>query len=255
MSNQDIDIIDKYLLEQMSAEEKTAFVLKMETNESLAQEVASHNETMDYIRAIAKEKMKEEAAAIAVNVDEVWEEPNEQLISKRKFKPAYTYLAIAASIALLVGLSVLFNQSNGNKFSGLVDKYYKVHPVVARGGDDTDKAYELYSYKKYREAIPLLKDCKSVEPECNLLLGNAYYEQQAYKQALQAFETLIQDTDNNRPYINDSRWYASLSYLQLNEPQKAIETLSLIVDNKDAGKKLRDKAKNLLSELNKQLEK
>jgi len=254
MDNQDIDHIDKYLLSKLSAEEKIAFEQKMSANKELANEVASHKETMAYVEGMADAKMKEEIAAIDVNVDEVWNESDEVLeksISQKKstIKPMYAYLTVAASIALLVGLSIIFSQNN-NAFTALTDKHYKVYSIGTKGVDNKTEAERLYSNKLYKDAIPLLKQCGNVEPECNLMLGIAYYEQENFDKAIQTFET-IESTD--RLHINNSRWYAALTYLQLNHPFKAKESLKMIINNKDAGKKLIEKAEQLLSDLNAQM--
>jgi len=151
MDYQDIDHIDKYLLAQMSEEEENAFVQKMAANKELADKVASHKETMAYIEAMANEKMKEEIAAIDVNADEVWNETyevseNSLNQKKGKIKPAYTYFAMAASIALLVGLSIIFSQKNNNALTGLADENYKVYTVATKGADNKTEAYKLYHY-------------------------------------------------------------------------------------------------------------
>jgi len=83
------------------------------------------------------------------------------------------------------------------------------------------------------------------------MLGIAYYEQQNFDKAIQAFETI---ESSDRLHINNSRWYATLTYLQLNQPAKAKESLKMIITNKDAGKKLIEKAEQLLSDLNTQMD-
>lgn len=221
------DTIDAYLLGRMTDKEQKEFLDNVEKNEVLSKELLMFQELYDGITVIGDERERAEIAAIHVNEEDCLPYVEDQQF-RNKRKKYFRYIAMAASVVLLAGISFFLLNQTKNEYAILADKYYEKYTEQDRGetNENTDQ-----------------KD----EAKVLLLSGIEYFEAKKYKQAVRQFETII--AENNPLYLVDAKWYAALSYLQLRKPDKAKELLQEIVTDDFAGKKNKQKARKLLTEI------
>lgn len=231
MNNQYEDALDAFLLEKMTQAEKENFLTEVKDDEKLSKELALRQELFDGITAIGDKNKWNEIAAIKVNEDECipyLEETQSYKIAKNR--TIFRYLVVAASVIFLASISFIFLNQTENKYGTLADQFYIQYTEQDRG-------------------LPGETNSQTDKPEKLLLSGIEYYDQEKHKQAIHQFEALI--AQNNLLYLVDAKWYASLSYLKIAKPGKAKILLQEILNDEHAGKTNKEKAKNVLSEIDK----
>jgi len=231
MNYQYEDALDAFLLKRMTQEEKELFLNEVNVDENLSKELVLHQEMFDGITAIGDKQKRDEIATIKVNDEDCMPYVEEEVsYDKRKKRSIFQYLALAASIILLAGISFILLNQTENNYSVLANRFYTKYTEQDRGE-------------------PIKIDDQTDGPKKMLLSGIEYYEEKKYKQAISQFEVLI--AKNDMLYMIDSKWYASLSYLQMAKPDRAKILLQEILNDAHAGKKNRQRAKEVLNDIDK----
>ncbi len=164
-------------------------------------------------------------------------------------KPDYfLYMRIAASIVLLTVLSYLaVNYFTKTDFQTLYSEYYEPYPNIEdpinRSSQYEDlSVYQLYEQREYQEVINRLSVAEALSDADHFYLGQSYL---AVNDPENAIESLGQ-IDKKSRYYEAAQWYIALSLLKSEDSEKLQEYLRQIVDFQgDYGKKARD----LLGEL------
>ena len=217
MANKDnSERIERYLREQMTPEESTAFLNDLQRDKELREEAQ--------MMALLIKDMKEEQAKQDAEITEA-------VLSSSKTSKARTIsivrwtLSIAAMFILIFGAALLWNRHSDE--DALFNSYYTSYDMsLARGGDDeaikTELA-ELYNKvgteKDITSAITRLQTIYD-----NVLSNNEDYADYSY-------------------YENDIAWYLALAYIKDHNIAKAKELLKPLADNGN------EEAKKLLAEL------
>lgn len=237
--------INRYLFNTMPEAEKKIFESEINQNENLAKEVEVQKEMIDLIGLIDTKNK--------IDTVQYVENPQEKPEVKKRIFPVY-FLA-AASLLLLIGSLFILNNTNNNPYKNIANQHYHTYLISddrstkeVNALDTRDKAVRSYQQANYKDAIPHLKQIMDIEPVYQIMLGISYYETNAYTLAMQHFKVLIDDKD--LLYLNEARWYAALSQLQMNEPDLATQNLSDILNDDNVAKKLQLNAENLLSAIN-----
>jgi len=166
-------------------------------------------------------------------------------------KRVVRYAAAAASIAILLGFSILGILQNPDS---LIKKFYSPYPMgmVTRSANiNIDQilmeAMMRYDNQEYREAVILFEKVLANDPEMistNLYAGISYLEIMEYSHAEKSLNKVIDHRDNL--YIEQAEWYIGFCYLMTERKKEAVKQFSRIAEEKGF---YSDKAKNILKKL------
>jgi len=216
----DRQLIKKFLRDELSKDEKTAFTIRKEDPSFLE---ALENEM---IAVQSRQTLKKKLQGISAD---------HKVPKNKKFAP----LGIAASVILLLGCFFFFNQSGNNQ--ELFDDYYASYPNIytQKGTSSNDKTlFEktmlLYDAKQYKLAQ---QNFETINSERKLTNGEHFYygitllEVNDTKTALTQFKNI----NTPSPLYKDAQWYLGLCYLKENNPDQTkvvLSKLQEIVGNK-----------------------
>lgn len=118
INERDIELIEKYLFGKLSEEEKYAFDKRIETDKEFVNELDFMRDLKISSSELGKTELRNKLKAVAINYKSNENNKNSSL---------KTYLAIAASIAILVGIATLLyflnikDKKNTDNIAGLND--------------------------------------------------------------------------------------------------------------------------------------
>lgn len=228
-------LLHKYFEQQLSEEEKVLFASLLQNDAAFAKEV-------EYQKNVKK--------AIILNEREAIKQKLKSYEAKPKFRTAY-WLSAAVVILFLGGLT--WFQLQPSSPEKLYQEYYQSYPnVVAptvRGDSErnikSDAFYE-YDSRNYEKSLTLFSKIYADEGVDYALFYKAMslLELKRYSEAIASFDE-FKTTDNNAfsPFV---KWYKALSYLKLNEKEKAILLLHELAEEENPQQ---FKAKELLDAL------
>ena len=167
-----------------------------------------------------------------------------------QFKPYWKALAAAATIALITIAYLLLSRPVGpaELYAQNFKPYPNVFEPVVRGTTEQNQraeafaAYERGDYERAALGFKSLLNTKE-EPGILLLLGNANLILGKTSEAKENFVTLSKDFDD---LDGLAKWYLSLCYLKMGEPDSAKVLLEEIAAQESSN---REKAKELLKRL------
>lgn len=225
ISQELLETIERYLKNTMENTERTAFDKKLNENPELQQQVKDIETMLFGVRkALFKNKTKQFH-------DELIPEKSEVQTDKKVFKLNFKYISIAASVVILLGSVWFFNQPKSNV--GLFDKYYIEDRGLETNMGETDNytfddAMVDYKHGKYNKAIDkwtILRTSKPENDTLNYFLGVAHLANKNEAEAINYLKIVAKT--NKSAFINEAYFYLGLSYLKMNNLEKAKEYLSL----------------------------
>jgi len=166
-------------------------------------------------------------------------------------KRVVRYAAVAASLAILLGIGILSMLQNPDS---VIRKFYSPYAMtlVTRSADiNIDQllveAMIRYDNQQYREAVILFEKVLASDPEMvstNLFAGISYIEIMEYQHAEKSLNKVINHRDNL--YIEQAEWYIGFCYLLTERKEKAIRQFSRIANDNGY---YSDKARHILKKL------
>jgi tetratricopeptide (TPR) repeat protein len=226
------ETIERYLSDEMSAEEAKRFNSDLLTNKILAKEfqlekdlniIIRQDDIIDFRKKLLKTYLegasKSKAGVIVALASRKW------------------YMA-AASIAflLLVGGMLLFTMPRNYSNEALFRKYYTTENVlnVARSGNvNIVEAVIKFQQKDYNAATKLfavILKSDNINTAAWFYNGIACVETKQYDEAIRSFKHIVSMKDSY--YLEHAQWYLGLCYLVHNENDKAIGSFQNIVSEK-----------------------
>jgi tetratricopeptide (TPR) repeat protein len=201
----DLEYIDNYFADRLSAADKLAFEQRLANDAAFAEDVAFYVST----KAIEREKLLSQKHA-------EW--------AKRPAGRAINFSVIATGIAavlLIVAGWWFYSQNNKPDLQTLAQNYINTElatlPVKMDAKEDSlELGKQLYNSGKYTEAKAIFD--KLSDPKALEFAGLSALKAKNYPEAQKAFETLAQNTDLLE---NKGKFYLALTYLQQGERQKA----------------------------------
>jgi tetratricopeptide (TPR) repeat protein len=226
------ETIEKYLSDEMSADEVKRFNSDLLTNKILAKEfqlekdlniIIRQDDIIDFRKKLLKtyhEGASKSKAGVIV------------ALSGRKW-----YMA-AASLAflMLVGGMLLFTMPRNYSNEDLFRKYYTTDNVlnVARSGNvNIVEAVIKFQQKDYNAATKLFSvilKSDNINTAAWFYNGIACVETKQYTEAIKSFQHIASIKDSY--YLEHAEWYLGLCYLVNNENDKAIGSFQKIVSEK-----------------------
>ena len=220
-----LETIERYLKNTMNIEERGVFEKKLKTDSTLQQQVKDI-ETMLF--GVRKAVFKNKAKSFH---EELINKDSEIKADTKVFKLNFKYISIAASIAILFGCFWFFNQPKSNV--ALFDKYYIEDRGLETNMGETDNyafddAMVDYKNTKYDKAISKWSALLKSKPEndtLNYFLGVAHLANKNENEAINYLKTTIKT--NESAFLNEAYLYLGLSYLKMDNLEKAKENLAL----------------------------
>ncbi len=250
------ELIENYLTNEMSDKERQQFEEQLATDMELKEELKLHKQMADVLKG---EKIHQ-FRSVLKNVDNEWKKPakkkDEGKVVRMNFRRV---LAIAASLALLIFAWQFFfsdsNELNGGKlFSDHFEPYQMILNQRSVGDETPEKTVLLntgikqYAAGEFAASSIAFRQLMNADPS-NIsfqfyyalsLLGN-----NEPNIAIPVFEKII--NMEGHLFLEQSRWYLGLAYLQNNEKEKAANILKEI----EEGKFKFNKCEEILKSLNK----
>jgi len=231
------ELIAQYFLKKLSPEAKKEFDYLMETDAEFAKEVTFQKNLKTVIE-------KEERAAVKTQLKDFEAEENPTFNYKK-------WLA-AASIIVLLGISSFWYFNKSIDAEKLYTEHFEpyqnvVHPIV-RGETKTDlktEAFTAYETKKYKEALDLFDTLLKENDDETIAFykANILLKLNKTDEAVTIFKTNLKTPDSLDAKNN---WYLALAYLKLNK----IENAKVILAELDTSSSFKNKrVKQLLKQL------
>ncbi|GBE40303.1 MAG TPA: outer membrane protein assembly factor BamD [Nitrospirae bacterium] len=115
--------------------------------------------------------------------------------------------------------------------------------------DEFKKLREDYPRNPYMDAIDSrIRTCKRYLAEYEFYVGNFYFKKKAYQAAAQRFDGMLLKYPNSR-IESEALYYLGLSYKNIGDKEKAIVTLSALID-KFPATRLSAEAKGIIDSFN-----
>lgn len=234
------DLIEKYIENRLSLEEKLTFDELFKNDMAFKKEVALH---VDLKKAIEGED--------DANFKNLIYDLERQVNNSTK-KRSYGKWLAAASIILLLGISYFFNMgqklSTDELFIQNFEPYRNVILPIERSSEQQDKkalAFIAYEKGEYETAITLFSSLYVVtkEPYYLFYKANALLKLERAKEAVPLLLAHLKTKDTLTEKTN---WYLALAYLKINDKSNAKKSLKKVIIN---GKYKTKEAKKLLKEI------
>ena len=214
-------ILEKYIQNRLSQEERAEFDSLLANDEAFKKEVDLHTN----LKKVALHEDDAEFRNLIANFE----------IVKHQQKRNYTKWLAAAGIALVLGLSyvLMLNDTTSNEelFSNYFEPYRNVIQPIERGSSQQDQktlaftAYEKGDYKKAIDLFSKLYDTTN-ESYCLFYKANALLKLEKAKEAV---PLLLKHLKTKDTLTEKSRWYLALAYLKLNNKIEAKKTLKKVL--------------------------
>ena len=217
LSQEEFEGIERYLTDSMSREDRSDFEKSLMEDDSLNQKV---KEMRVLFQAVEEQTLR----------DKLNDFHEESTFERNKVKPigSYRKYAIAASIALLAGLSIWLTLSQKPKNEKLFAEYFNPDPGLITPMGTTSN-YEFfrgmvdYKQTKYKLAIErwnLLVDQKPKNDTLNFYIGIAYLARDESEKAIVYLSKAVNYP--NSKFINEAWYYLGLAQLKEGHSEKAI---------------------------------
>lgn len=244
------DNIKQYLSGKLSAEDKYAFELEMENDPFLKEAV----EGFELLQADTKSFPQSETAitdAILVDSSKGKSVPlqtNDTIARKSSSSRLLAMAAVVVGIALVLWFLTQSNKQQTLNTDAIYAGYFKplTHPDALVRGENSNAspAVEAYEKEDYFEAVNIyrkLVDVDSNNVKNKLFLGISYMSTNQPQKAIATLSTLLESQE----YYHDIRWYLALAYLKTKQIDHAEKLFSQLAkeDNfyQEKAKEISDK--------------
>lgn len=217
-------LIEKYLRNSLTAEEKLLFNDLLKNNEEFKKEVALQTD-------IKKVVTYEDDANFRRLVSNL-----ESEAKSTTQKRSYSKWLVAASLMVLFGLTLFMNTNQKASSEELFTSYFVpyrnvVHPIV-RGEEQLDKkatAFIAYEKGNYKKAITLFTNLYDTtkEPYYLFYKANALLK---LEKANEAIPLLLEHLKTKDTLTQKTNWYLALAYLKVEKDLEVKEFLNLIIN-------------------------
>ena len=211
-----IDLIEQYLTNEMSEAQRVEFEDKIKNDEALAAEFERRQTAHKMIDFMVTENLRSQLKSL--------ESHDTKIVSIQSRRRRMYTLAIAASVAILLGAFFLFIPGgSGLSNQQLAMQYYASPDFTMRSGGDgvpagIATAISDIQANDHDNAIDVLRQISSSDPYYILAqyyLGHAQFLAKDYSNALASFQRVADSNDIR--YAEDAQWYGLLSCLSIEE--------------------------------------
>lgn len=211
-SQENFEMIERYLNNEMLGDEKKAFESNLESNSELKSELKIQKDL----------RLAVEMGALKHDLNDI----HDKLFVGEK-SSSNNWLAIAAGFAIILTLGVWIINQNG-KPSDLFATYSTTDPGLPVPMSSTNHylfydAMVDYKAEKYEKAIEKWKGLLRAEPQndtLNYYTGSSYFNLSDYEKATEYFEKV--GREEGATLRDKAQWYSVLAWIEL-EDFKAIQ--------------------------------
>lgn len=250
---ENIQKIQDFLNNRLSAEEKSAFEKEMKENPILANDVLLHQQLHQVLAYQNLFSMQETVKSIAAETPiEPDFEGYKSLLKQRKWWQNWRFGVISvALVAVLAGSIWLFqNRAEHAKMQAIAAPYWSEVFDYAVRIDEADKspfaqgmrAYKSADYVTAAAALERHLSQKTDDRMTRLYLGIAYALSQQQEKAIENLSPLAASNDE---LASSARWYLALCYLRNGDKQLARQWLSALKNDVIYGEKAQKTLKEL----------
>lgn len=239
-------LIDLYLLNLLSPEEKASFEQRLEKDESLKKEFLIQKEAIDNIEGFGRMELKSKLKKIH---DKEFKNENG---GSSNIRFLISRLAVAVAFIGLISLGWLWFQQSPSTSKLYADNFeaYELSLNQRSGIDDIYNQIEtLYANGEFQKVIPLFEETlkKDNNRSSQLLLGLGISNMQTDnpENAIPYFEEILAKKDFN--FEDESNWYLGLTYLKINDFSNAKKHFEILASKKE--KDHHEQSKYILSKL------
>lgn len=233
-SEEKYTLIEKYLAEELEGKDLTTFEAQLQTDAELKEELTLHRQITDTLKGQKVHDLRN----VLKEVDQNWDDSSKKSKSAKIVKFNFRkILSVAAAIVLLfIGYQWFFN--NDLSTQEIYASNFEPYPMLLdqRSIDEDgspsitlNKAISFYSNKENAAATAAFQQLLESDPE-NIIyifyLANSHLANQEAKKAVPYFEKII--TLDDPSFVEQSRWYLALAYLQKNNKENAKAILEKI---------------------------
>lgn len=210
--------IQDYIHNRLSAKEKERFEQAVNEDETLKKDYSEHKAIHNAFLLHEAERLKSKLKS--------YENKNLKSSTSRLKDPLF--LAIAASILVVVGLTYYFNYFQQNLYEQYFEPYPNVYQPIVRGNTtQSTKAFMYYENQNYTMAQDALEDLLVVDdnPSLRFYYGLSFLNNNQTEKAITEFNK-IKDVDFE--FKAELYWYMALAQLKLknkNEAKNFLENL------------------------------
>jgi tetratricopeptide (TPR) repeat protein len=226
-----LDDIEKYLMDKLTGSERKTFEKKMKDDPSLQDRVDHYRSLLEGIELGFNRELKSLLQEEEIRIRDLKSK------EKSKTRRLYYTLGIAASITLLI-IMVFTTKDQLPDNETLFITYYQPYPniesPVSRSENNKENPYAFYENENYSEALDLFAQLNDKNPSdpapvfysgiCNLELNNT-------ERAISFFKSIQKYNDNK--YTRPANWYLALSYVKNNNKRDALAILEMLADGDD----------------------
>lgn len=238
--------IERYLAQQMSLAEKSAFELKLQQDADLAEKVELEREVNAAIEDSTGLALEKDLQMIGDEFVEKYTNQETATVKPLRSNRRRWWLA-AASILLLASFWFLkdafLKPDAGQLYAQVYEPY--IATKTTRSLDPTqanafNQALTFYQEGTYQEAFlgfeKLAQNNLSKDDRLELQFyqGLAQMALENIDQAMPYFQLLVQE--NNNLYVQQSKWYLALCHLKQGSPEKTKSLLREIIEQSKRGK-------------------
>ncbi len=246
----DIELIEKYLDQELSKEEQSEFESKLQAEKSFREDFEKFKLLIEGIRySGAKSSIRSKIEHLEASLPDIEITPHNRFQIARApfFKYAASFTLILVSVWLFRDLSL--KPDHEEIFAVNFEPYLNTGNGSLRGHSEARSpeqlAYAAYDSDNFVQAAPQFETllAENDDAAMRLYLGNALLALGKIELAKEQFNMLL---ENEAGLIIQAKWYLSLCYLRNGELDQAKEILVELSQN---GKSYRSKAVNILEQL------
>lgn len=227
-----LEMIDRYLRNELSGPEKRTFEQKAEKHPDFRQEVEDMKISQEVIRSYA---MREEIRSIRKAM--LQEDKSSTSTSSQSFK--FYALRIAASILLLIVALAAFQYAS---LSG--DRLYTekamIYPTeTTRSGQEDneitkeEQTFTYYQQEDYQQYVENYEQLLSPSTKAIFLAGNAYLQLSNTEKAITAFNTVLEKNaqSTEKQFQEDAEYLLALALVKNGDYAQAHSMMETIANN------------------------
>ncbi len=233
--------IEDYLEGNLDKNDRTMFEQQLHINAQLAEAVEEHKIAYEAVDVLSQERLKTQLKNL-----------QKERKQRSKFSIKKYLIPIAASLLLVSLLGLYLVMGNAYSDKGLAMSNFQTYDASGIRGTQENNAFsngvKAYSTKDYTTALQEFTTLPATHPkitEASLLAGNAAFQLNNNKEAIDQFSKVIASDDAR--YKEAAQWYQGLSFLKNGQSDLAKKVLQTIVADKAHA--YRKKAEALLKDM------
>ena len=227
-----MEYIDGYFSGAKTEEEKLRFEKRILEDEEFAQEVAFYISANGLIKSQLEDEKKQRFRQL---YNEQKDEHKIVPMQQRTKRMSTRYLAAASVTVAIILLSWLFLSNYKNSAPQLADNYIEqlqAGVTMAAKVDSAGTALNLYSEKKYTEALPIFEALiknRTADEKVKEYAGLTYIKLERYEDALRLFS----EWETKVAFTNPAKLYKAITLMKRNDKGDVGEAKKLLKEISD----------------------